>query len=201
MNCQRRRFYIKSQCPIRGLGGRTRFPEEGWFAAWGAVKGVERNEGHAVALPATERNLSLAAGELPPRIARLHCNLPGGAAMRIASVGHAVFAATFIVLGIQGLIPGDFVRILAELPKDIPLREVMVVLVYLRPLVYLACGLGLFWPRGRGAAARLLVAFLLLWMLSFKVPFIVRSPTVEVYYQSWGETAVLVAGAWVLYAW
>lgn len=121
--------------------------------------------------------------------------------MRIASVGHAVFAATFFVLGVQGLIPGDFARILGELPKDIALREVMVVLVYLRPFVYLGCGLGLFWQRGRGAAARLLVAFLLVWMLAFKIPFIVRSPTVEVYYQSWGETAVLVAGAWVLYAW
>lgn len=121
--------------------------------------------------------------------------------MRIASVGHAVFAATFIVLGIQGLIPGDFARILGQLPKDIAWREVLAVLIYLRPLIYLACGLGLFWQRGRGAAARLLVAFLLLWMLAFKIPFIVRSPTVEVYYQSWGETAVLVAGAWVLYAW
>lgn len=121
--------------------------------------------------------------------------------MRIASVGHAVFAATFIALGIQGLIPGHFAQIISEIPKGIAWREVLVALIYLRPFVYLACGLGLFWQRASGAAARLLLAYLVLWMLAFKLPFVVRSPTVEVYYQSWGETAVLVAGAWVLYAW
>lgn len=121
--------------------------------------------------------------------------------MRIASVGHVLFAATFIALGIQGLIPGNLAHTLSAVPKDIAWREVMVVLVYLRPFIYLACGLGLFWQRAAGAAARMLLVFLLLWMLAFKIPLIIRSPAVEVYYQNWGETAVLVAGAWVLYAW
>lgn len=121
--------------------------------------------------------------------------------MRIASVGHAVFAATFVALGIQGLMPGHFAQILGQLPRDIAGREVLVALIYLRPFAYLTGGLGLLWQRTAAAAARLLFAYLLLWMLAFKIPFIVRAPTVEVYYQSWGETAVLVAGAWVLYAW
>jgi len=125
----------------------------------------------------------------------------GGVAMRIASVGHAVFAATFIVLGIQGLLPGHFAQLVGQLPKDTAGRELLVALIYLRPFAYLACGLGLFWQRSSGAAARVLFAYLLVWMLAFKIPFILRSPTVEVYYQSWGETAVLAAGAWVLYAW
>jgi hypothetical protein len=33
-----------------------------------------------------------------------------------------------------------------------------------------------------------------------KVRLILLAPTVEVSYQSWGQTAVIVAGAWVLYA-
>jgi hypothetical protein len=41
----------------------------------------------------------------------------------------------------------------------------------------------------------------LLWLLLFKGTFIVQAPTVEVSYQTCGETAVIVAGAWVLYAW
>jgi uncharacterized membrane protein len=72
--------------------------------------------------------------------------------MRIASVGHVLFAATFIALGIQGLIPGNLAHTLSAVPKDIAWREVMVVLVYLRPFIYLACGLGLFWQRAAGAA-------------------------------------------------
>jgi uncharacterized membrane protein len=80
--------------------------------------------------------------------------------MRITSVGHAVFAATLIALGILGLIKGDF-----------------------------------------APAARVLFIYLLLWLLLFKGRFIFLAPTEEVSYQSCGETAVIVAGAWVLYAW
>lgn len=67
-------------------------------------------------------------------------------------------------------------------------------------IVYLACGFGLLWPRTAASAARLLFFWLLLWMLLFKVPYVVLSPLVEGSYQSCGENAVLVAGAWVLYA-
>lgn len=116
--------------------------------------------------------------------------------MRIADTSHAVFAATFIALGICGLIAGDFTPIWQPVPKDVPAREV---LVYLCAFICLAGGMGLLWRRAAAFAARLLFAFLLLWMLLFKVFGIFKAPLVEVSYESWGETAVLVAGAWVLY--
>lgn len=117
--------------------------------------------------------------------------------MRVASVGHAIFAATLIALGVLGLVRGEFAPIWQAVPKDFPTREA---LVYLCAFVSLACGIGLLWRPASAAAARVLFAYLLLWMLLFKVPYIVRAPTVEVYYQSCGETAVLAAAAWVLYA-
>jgi uncharacterized membrane protein len=117
--------------------------------------------------------------------------------MRTATVGHAIFAATMIALGILGFVRGDFAPIWQAVPKDFPTREA---LVYLCAFVSLTCGIGLLWRPATAPAARVLFAYLLLWMLIFKVPDIVRAPTVEVYYQSCGETAVLVAGAWVLYA-
>ena len=118
--------------------------------------------------------------------------------MRVSSSGHAVFAATVIALGILGLIQGDFAPIWQGVPKSFPNYQA---LAYLCALVSLICGVGILWQRTAGTAARVLFAYLLLWMLLFKVPFIARAPTVEVNYQSCGETAVLVAGAWVLYAW
>jgi uncharacterized membrane protein len=118
--------------------------------------------------------------------------------MRIASVGHALFAATMIALGVLSLVEGHFAPIWGGVPKDLVAREA---LVYLCACVCLICGASLFFQRTAAAAARVLFAYLFIWMLVFKLPTIVRAPTVEGSDQSWGETAVLVAGAWVLYAW
>jgi uncharacterized membrane protein len=118
--------------------------------------------------------------------------------MRIASVGHAVFAATMIVVGIVGLAKGGFLPVWEPIPKGMPAREA---LAYLCAFISLASGMGLLWQRTAAPAARVLLVCLLLWLLLFKVRFIFLAPTVEGSYQSCGETAVMVAGAWVLYAW
>lgn len=118
--------------------------------------------------------------------------------MRIASLGHVVFAATMMAVGIIGLIKEDFVPVWEPVPKSVPAREV---LIYLCALISLGCGIGLALQRAAGAASRVLLASLLVWLLLFKVPVIFRAPTVEASYQSCGETAVIVAASWVLYAW
>ena len=118
--------------------------------------------------------------------------------MRIASVGHAVFAGTMIALGILGLAKGDFAPIWQPVPQGLPAREA---LAYLCSFISLACGVGLLWRRTAAISARALFVYLLLWLLLFKARFILQAPTVEVSYQTCGETAVIVAGAWVLYAW
>lgn len=118
--------------------------------------------------------------------------------MRIASAGHAVFAATLIVLGILSLIQGDFASVWQPVPKGMPAREA---LVYLTALITLACGIGLLWQRAAAVAARVLVVYVLLWLLLFKARFIFSAPTTAVSYETNAETAVILAGAWVLYAW
>jgi uncharacterized membrane protein len=118
--------------------------------------------------------------------------------MRIASWGHAFFAASLIAVGILGLIKGDFAPIWQSVPKGLPAREA---LAYLCTFISLACGIGLLWRRAAATAARVLFIYLLLWMLLIKGRYILLAPTAEVSYQSCGETAVLVAAAWILWAW
>src|SRR5262249_20547977 len=120
----------------------------------------------------------------------------GGRAMRIASAGHAAFAAILIALGIQGLTKGDFTVVWQPVPKGVPAREV---LVYLCAAVSLASGLGLLWRRTAGLAARVLLASLVLWFLLWRVRALFLAPLVEGTW-SCGETLVMAAGAWVLFA-
>jgi uncharacterized membrane protein len=86
--------------------------------------------------------------------------------MRIASVGHTVFAALMIGLGIQGLITGEFTTVWQPIPSGVPAREA---LVYLCALLSLASGLGLLWRRTAGLAARVLLGALVLWLLVWRV--------------------------------
>jgi len=118
--------------------------------------------------------------------------------MRIASIGHAVFAAVMVALGILGLSKGDFSPVWAPVPKGVPAGEV---LVYLCGIISLGSGLGLVWRRTAVTAARVLLAWLLLWLLLFKLPAAFPTPTEVASWYGCAETAVMVAGAWVLYAW
>jgi uncharacterized membrane protein len=118
--------------------------------------------------------------------------------MRIASVGHVAFAAMMIALGIMGLVSGDFAPIWQPSPKGLPAREIF---AYLCAFISLVSGLGLLWERTAAPAARVLLIYLLLWLLWFRGLHIVKAPATQDSWSGAGETAVLVAGAWVLYAW
>ena len=118
--------------------------------------------------------------------------------IRIASMGHAAFAAAMVVLGVLGLRMRNFSPVWGPMPKAMPAREV---LVYLCAIVSVGCGVGLVWRRTATIAARVLLAWFLIWLLFFKLPEAFPAPTEVGSWYGCAETAVMVAGAWVLYAW
>jgi uncharacterized membrane protein len=117
--------------------------------------------------------------------------------MRIASAGHAVFAATMIGLGVLSLIKAHFTAVWQPVSRG-TLASSM--LAYLCALICVGSGMGLLSQRKATPSARLLLAYLLLCLLVFGVPSLSQGLTVDVYW-SLSQTGVLVAAAWVLYAW
>ena len=118
--------------------------------------------------------------------------------MRIVSAGQAVFAATMIALGILGLMKGGFTPTWSGVPEHMPAREV---LAYLCAIVSLASGIGLLFRRSAAAASRALLVYLLAWLLVVRgYHFFVAPRDLDTWWAP-GDTAVMVAAAWVLYAW
>jgi len=118
--------------------------------------------------------------------------------MRIASWGHAVFAASMIALGVMGLVTGDFVAMWQPVPKWLPAHHV---LAYLCALISLGSGIGLLWRRSAPVASRVLFASLLVWLVVLRLPNLFYQTPLVLVAWSFGSTAVMVAGAWVLYIW
>ena len=114
--------------------------------------------------------------------------------MRIASASHVVLAAIMIAIGIVGLIKGNFT------PVWDPMPQASHALAYPCSFISLTTGIGLLCQRTAAAAARVLFACLLLWLLLLRVPNIILSPTFGVFWPGF-ETAEVVAGSWVLYTW
>lgn len=118
--------------------------------------------------------------------------------IRIVSAGHVCLAAMMIWLGALGLAKGDFVQVWQPVPKWVPAREV---LASLCAVISLATGIGLLLRTTAAVAARVLVASLMLWLLVFRLPNLFYEKPLVLVAWTFGATAVMTSGAWVLYVW
>ncbi len=100
-------------------------------------------------------------------------------------------------LGVLGLIDRTFPPIWSGVPVTFPAREA---LVYLCAAVALGTGVGLLVERSALTAARVLLGYLAMWMLFFRVPIVVRNPTSSGVWWAVGSTGVMIAAVWSLVA-
>lgn len=117
--------------------------------------------------------------------------------MRSPSWGHAIFSITLIALGLMGLIQGRYTSTWTGVPRTVPAHGI---LTYLSAVLSLACGAGLLWRRTALVASRVLLGYLLLWLLLFRVSHIPSAPKSVDTWWGLGDTTVMVAAAWALYA-
>jgi uncharacterized membrane protein len=114
------------------------------------------------------------------------------------TISRLAFAASMIGLGVIGLIVGDFANVWQQVPAAMPGYTI---LAYACAVVSLLGGLGLLIPRAAPMASRVLLVYLILWLVLIRVTGVIAAPLVEDRWSGLGENSVLVAGALVLFAW
>ena len=117
----------------------------------------------------------------------------GAAASRLA------FAASLVVLGAHALVTRHIGGVWGPVPGFVPVRTQAMLPLPIGMLV-VACGLGLLWPRTAPAAARVLLGWLVLWLVVARLAEAAMAPAVAGYWSGCGETLVPAAAAWALQA-
>src|SRR4029078_3703370 len=101
-------------------------------------------------------------------------------------------------LGVMGLVTGKFTQIWQPVPKWVPGQPV---LAYVCAVISLGGGIGLLWRRSEKLASEVLFVSLLIWLLVLRLPNLLYQKPLVLVAWTCGATAVMVAGAWVLFTW
>jgi uncharacterized membrane protein len=107
-----------------------------------------------------------------------------------------LFAIGMIGLGILALIYGDFALVWQPVAPWVFGRTA---LAYASGLIMLLGGVGLLFTATVTWSVRILFPYLILWQL-LKVPALVVAPKIEGVWLGFGETGILLAGGWTLFA-
>jgi uncharacterized membrane protein len=126
-------------------------------------------------------------------------SFPGSAATAATSrnmgVGQRLFAMAFIVEGLLALGTRQFLLGQQPVPQGLPWRET---LACLSGALMLLPGLGLLLPSWSRLSARVLTAYLFLWLLALQLPRALMQPANESYWLGVGEVSTLIIGCWLI---
>jgi uncharacterized membrane protein len=114
----------------------------------------------------------------------------------MVNVARASLALGLIGLGILSLAYGDFALQWQPVTAWFPARTV---LAYVSGAVMIVAAAGLLSKRAPALSSAVLLIYAALWLL-LKLPAVLTAPLVEVNWLGFGEIAVIVAGALVLFA-
>ena len=121
----------------------------------------------------------------------------GAKSVKSKQVAQLTYALGVLGLGVVGLVYGDFMSEWKFASDLIPGRRE---LAYASAVIMLLCGAGLALKRTELIAARVLFPYWALLVLILKIPTVVKSPQIEVAWESLSELLVLLTAAVVLAA-
>lgn len=113
------------------------------------------------------------------------------------SVGRVLFQVGLVGFGVVSLVFHDFLMDLQPVPAWVPGRAL---LAGISGIVLIATGVGLSVPAFARAASRILVGYLVLWVLLLEVPAVATQPLVEVAWLNLGQVSMFALGGWFLFA-
>jgi uncharacterized membrane protein len=115
---------------------------------------------------------------------------------RTLQTARTLYAIGLLGLGVLGVIYHDFALDWQPVAAWVPGRTA---LAYAAGALMIGCGVGLMFRASAAWAGRVLVPYLVLWML-LKVPALVVAPGMEAVWLGFGEIVMLMAGGWLLWA-
>ena len=120
---------------------------------------------------------------------------PIRSAIPLASFGRVLYAASLVTIGVMGFQQKDFGLVWTAVPEALAVRSAV---LFLCAAISIVAGVSLLWRRAAVSAARALLVSFALWLVFFRVPLVFREPTSPGAWWVCGETAAMLAGAWVL---
>jgi uncharacterized membrane protein len=117
--------------------------------------------------------------------------------MRDIGIGQLLFALSVAGLGVFSLGSGDFALNWQPVPPWVPAREI---LAYVSGAILLFGGLALLVRPSAGPAALVLTINFTAWLVLLQIPRVAAGWSHAASWLGFGETAVLVSGAWAMVA-
>lgn len=111
------------------------------------------------------------------------------------SPSRAAFAIVMIAVGLWGFVHSGFVAIWAPGIQQTGLRGPA---AFVCSAISTFAGAGLLWSRSAYSASRILLAWLVVWLVWCKGIALIHAPAAPASWESAGETAVIIAATWTL---
>ena len=116
--------------------------------------------------------------------------------MRIAALGHLLFAIGLAGLGVLSLGSGDFAYTWQPVPDWVGWRQG---LAYVSGVLLLGVGVGMLVRRTARPSTLIMTIYLTTWVLLLQLPRVVHAPTNVGMWLGFCESSVLVCGGWILF--